>query len=47
MGDGLERVARRPVVRIIEPSLRDSMRVDWTPGRDVRFDRWADTCRGS
>lgn len=28
--------ARRPVVCIIEPSLRESIKVDCTPGRDVR-----------
>ncbi|EFE29539.1 uncharacterized protein ARB_03617 [Trichophyton benhamiae CBS 112371] len=28
--------ARRPVVCIIEPSLRESINVDCTPGRDVR-----------
>lgn len=38
--------ARRPVVWIIEPSLRERIRVDWTPGREVRWERSAETCWG-
>lgn len=38
--------AKRPVVWIMEPSLRERMRVDWTPGREVRWERRAETCCG-
>ncbi len=37
---------KRPVVWIMEPSLRERMRVDWTPGREVRWERRAETCCG-
>jgi hypothetical protein len=36
-----------PVACIIDPSLRDRMRVDWTPGRDIKWDSWAETCWGT
>lgn len=39
-----EVAAKRPVLCIIEPSFRDNMRVDWTPGRDVRCESNAETC---
>lgn len=39
-----EVAAKRPVLCIIEPSFRDSIRVDWTPGRDVRCESNAETC---
>jgi hypothetical protein len=38
--------ARRPVLWIMEPSLRERMRVDCTPGREVRWERSAETCWG-
>lgn len=36
--------AKSPVLWIMDPSFRDRMNVDWTPGRDVRCDRSALTC---
>lgn len=39
--------ASNPVLWIMEPSLRERMRVDWTPGRDVRCERRAVTCWGT
>lgn len=39
-------VARRPVVWMMEPSFRARMRVDCTPGREVRCDRRASTWGG-
>lgn len=38
--------ANSPVLWIIEPSLRERMKVDWTPGRELRCDRRALTCCG-
>lgn len=38
--------AYSPVLWIIEPSLRERMKVDWTPAREVRCDRSALTCWG-
>lgn len=38
--------ANRPVLWIMEPSLRERMNVDCTPGRDVRWDRRALTWCG-
>lgn len=38
--------ARSPVLWIMEPSLRERMKVDWTPGRDVRCESRAVTCCG-
>lgn len=40
----VEVAANRPVLWMMEPSLRDRINVDWTPGRDVRCDRSAETC---
>lgn len=39
-----EVAAKRPVLCMIEPSFRDRIKVDWTPGRDVRCDSNAETC---
>lgn len=39
-------LASLPVACIIEPSFRDSMSVDWIPGRDVRWDSCDATCWG-
>lgn len=36
-----------PVLWMIEPSLRERIRVDWTPGREVRWDSNAVTCWGT
>jgi hypothetical protein len=38
--------ARSPVLWIMDPSLRERMKVDCTPGRDVRCERRAVTCCG-
>ena len=35
-----------PVLCMIDPSLRDKIRVDWMPGRDVRCDNNAVICWG-
>lgn len=39
-------VASNPVLWMMEPSLRLRMRVDWTPGREVRWERRAETWDG-
>lgn len=39
--------ARSPVLWIMDPSLRERMKVDCTPGRDVRCERRAVTCCGT
>jgi hypothetical protein len=36
--------ASRPVLCMIEPSLRERISVDWTPGREVRCESNAETC---
>lgn len=36
--------ASRPVLCMMEPSLRDRISVDWTPGREVRCESSAETC---
>lgn len=38
--------ARSPVLRMIEPSDLERMRVDWTPGFDARRDKFSkvDVC---
>jgi hypothetical protein len=39
--------ARSPVLWMIDPSLRERMRVDCTPGREVRWESSAVTCWGT
>lgn len=38
--------ASSPVLWMMEPSLRERIRVDCTPGREVRWDSKAETCCG-
>lgn len=45
-GEGGGGFAYSPVLWIMEPSLRERMKVDWTPGREVRCERRAVTCWG-
>lgn len=45
--DDEEVVANSPVHRMMDPSLRERMSVDCTPGRDVRCERSAVTCSGT
>ena len=39
--------ASNPVPCIMDPSRRERMNVDWTPGREVRWERRAVTCWGT
>lgn len=39
--------ANNPVLWIIEPSFRERINVEWTPGREVRWERRAVTCWGT
>ena len=38
--------ASKPVLRMIEPSKRDKMRVDWTPGLAASLDRFSSVDKG-
>lgn len=44
---GLSGGASWPVLWIMEPSFRERIRVDWTPGREVRWESSAVTCCGT
>ena len=44
-GEG-EGEARSPVLRMIEPSIFERIRVDWTPGLDARRERFSRVAAG-
>lgn len=41
-----EELARRPVLRMMEPLDFESMRVDWTPALDARRERFSNVVAG-